>query len=144
MHGAASCARPCGGWGRTSAASESNLLVWAAFYWNYLPMKPGMFAQAVHMKLRRGLPYSRFVTYLLAGNLVGLFIRSVLGLALTVPLAVTAGLTPVIPALFAALTLACGVVMAMPIRWDYQASAASAARWRRSSTAGGSSARRAG
>ena len=99
---------------------ESNLLIWATFYWNYLPMKPGMFAQAVHMKLRRGLAYSGFVAYLVAANLVGLFIRSVLGLAFTVPLAMTRGLTPLLPAVFAGVALACGVVMAIPIRWEYR------------------------
>ena len=98
---------------------ESNMLVWAAFYWNYLPMKPGIYAQAIHMKLRRGLPYSRFAAYLLASNLVGVLLRSTLGLLVTAPLAYQGRLTPIVPAVFGAAALACAAVMAVPTRWGY-------------------------
>ncbi len=101
---------------------ESHLLMWTARYWNYLPMRPGLYAQAVYMKLKGGLPYSRFLAYLIFANFVPVVVRSLAGLLLTAPMAIAGSLTPVIPLLFAAMLGGCAVLMAVPRTWAYSGS----------------------
>ena len=105
--------------GASVSSLESHLLVWTAQYWNYLPMKPGLYAQAVFMKRRRNLSYSRFVAYLLAMNLVASLSRGVLGVLITVPIWLKGELTPLVPAAFALVTGGCAALMVLPTRWQY-------------------------
>ena len=105
--------------GTSVGSLESHFLVWTARYWNYLPMKPGTYALAVYMKRERGLTYSRFMAYLLAVNLVAIFSRGVLGLAVTVPIYLAGNVTLLIPALFATMVVLAVGAMAVPTRWTY-------------------------
>jgi len=105
--------------GSSVSPLESHLLVWTAQYWNYLPMKPGLYAQAVFMKRRRDLSYSRFLAYVLAMNLVASLSRGVLGVLITVPIWLGGELTPLVPAAFAVVTGGCAALMALPTQWQY-------------------------
>ena len=98
---------------------ESHLLAWTTRYWNYLPMKPGTGALAVYMKRKRGLPYSQFLSYFLAVNLLTALSCGVLGLAVTVPMYLTRDLTPLIPTVFAGIVASSAGVMAVPTNWNY-------------------------
>jgi uncharacterized membrane protein YbhN (UPF0104 family) len=99
--------------------AESQVLCWATAYWNMLPAKPGTGALAVYLKREHGLPYSNFVAYLLAVNLLRVMTIGVVGAATAVPLWLFRGLTFVVPLVFTLMAGGCIVVIALPARWQY-------------------------
>ncbi len=100
-------------------AWECILLSWATAYWNLLPVKPGTGALGVYLKRRYGVPYSDFVAYLVAANLLRLGVTGLLGVVFGVALVFAEGLIPLVPAVFVVLLAAVFSVMLVPTRWEY-------------------------